>query len=54
MIRERSVLTLPGDLPAGDYDVWVGVYRLDTLERLSVAGDVSGENAVLLERVVVP
>ncbi len=53
-IRERSVLTLPDDLPAGDYDVWVGVYRLDTLERLPVAGDVSGENAVLLERVAVP
>jgi 4-amino-4-deoxy-L-arabinose transferase-like glycosyltransferase len=53
-IRERSVFMLPGDLPAGDYDVWIGLYRLDTLDRVPVMGDVSGENAVLLGRVVVP
>jgi 4-amino-4-deoxy-L-arabinose transferase-like glycosyltransferase len=53
-VRERSVLTLPNELPAGDYDVWVGLYRLDTLERVPVVDDVSGENAVLLGQVVVP
>jgi hypothetical protein len=29
------------------------MYRLDTMERLVVTGDVSGENAVLLGRVAV-
>lgn len=53
-IRERSILTLPEDLPAGEYDLWVGLYRLDTLERLPVIGDLSGENALLLDRVIVP
>jgi 4-amino-4-deoxy-L-arabinose transferase-like glycosyltransferase len=53
-VRERSVLTLPSDLAAGEYDVWIGLYRLDTLERVPVADDVSGENAVLLGQVVVP
>jgi hypothetical protein len=53
-IRDRSVLTLPDDLPAGEYDVWIGLYRLDALERVPVVGDASGENAVLLGQVVVP
>jgi hypothetical protein len=48
MIRERSVLSLPEGIPAGTYGLWVGLYRLDTLERLPVIGDQSGENAALL------
>jgi Dolichyl-phosphate-mannose-protein mannosyltransferase len=51
-IRERSVLSLPQGMPYGKYDLWVGLYRLDTLERLPVVGDQSGENAVLLASVV--
>jgi hypothetical protein len=54
IVRERSVLTLPQEIPAGDYQLWIGVYRLDTLERLPVLDDASGENAVLLGRVTVP
>jgi len=53
-IRERSVLTVPEDVPAGTYDLWIGLYRLDTLERLPVVNDTSGENAVWLGQVVVP
>jgi hypothetical protein len=53
-IRERSVLTLPEGIAAGTYDVWIGLYRLDTLERLPVVGDISGDNAVLLGEVVIP
>jgi 4-amino-4-deoxy-L-arabinose transferase-like glycosyltransferase len=45
-----SPIPLPETL-AGTYDLWVGVYRLDTLERLPVVGDSSGDNAVLLGRV---
>jgi hypothetical protein len=53
-IRERSVLTLPEEVPAGTYSLWVGLYRLDTLERLPIVDDHSGENAVLLGHVIVP
>ena len=53
-IRERSLLALPEDVPAGSYDLWVGLYRLDTLERLPLVGDTSGENALWLGRVTVP
>jgi len=47
-IRERSVLQLPRCTPLDNYTLWVGLYRLDTLERLPVVGDTSGENAVPL------
>jgi hypothetical protein len=53
-IRERSILTLLEEVPAGTYSLWVGLYRLDTLERLPIVDDRSGENAVLLGQVVVP
>jgi hypothetical protein len=54
IVRERSVLALPEDVPAGTYELWIGLYRLDTQERLPVLRDTSGENAVLLGQVVVP
>jgi len=47
-IRETSDLYLPADLPPGQYELWTGLYRLDTLERLPVQNDASGENAVKL------
>ena len=47
-IRETSALPLPADLPAGRYELWTGLYRLETLERLPVQNDSSGENAVKL------
>jgi hypothetical protein len=47
-IRESSDLFLPPDLPAGDYDLWAGLYRLETGERLPVQNDTNGENAVRL------
>lgn len=47
-IRERSRLTLPDAMVGGGYTLWVGLYRLDTLERLPVVGDRSGENAAVL------
>ncbi len=45
---------LPPDLPPGQYRVWVGMYQMETMERLPVEGDTSGENAVLLGTIVVP
>ena len=45
---------LPPDLPPGQYRVWVGLYQMETMERLPVAGDTWGENAVPLGMIVVP
>jgi len=42
------------DLPPGKYHLAIGMYRLDTLERLPVLGDVSGENAVILPKIIGP
>lgn len=47
-IRESSYLSLPGDLPPGSYELWVGLYLLETGERLSLQNDTSGENALML------
>jgi hypothetical protein len=53
-IRERSVLTLPEGISAGIYSLWVGLYRLDTMERLPIVGDSNGDNAALLGQEVIP
>ena len=53
-IRDRSVLALPEGWPVGErseYSLAVGLYRLDTLERLPISGGIvrrDGENAVVL------
>lgn len=47
-------LILPADLPPGEYRVLGGLYRWDTLERMPVIDDTSGENAVLLEVINIP
>lgn len=45
---------LPPDLSAGTYRLVAGLYRLDTLQRLPVTHDSSGENAVILGEVTLP
>jgi hypothetical protein len=47
-------IDLPADLPPGEYRIVAGMYRLETMERLPVAGDTSGENAVSLGRLALP
>jgi len=47
-------IELPADLPPGEYRIVAGMYRLETLERLPVAGDTSGENVVILGTVALP
>ena len=47
-IRESSELYLPPDLPSGDYELWTGLYLLETGQRLPLHNDSSGENAVRL------
>lgn len=38
MIPDSHTLTLPPDLPPGDYELLAGLYRLDTLARLPIEG----------------
>ncbi|RME79137.1 MAG: hypothetical protein D6784_01210 [Chloroflexi bacterium] len=47
-VIDPVVIPLPPDLPPGQYRIFTGLYRLDTLERLPVTNDTSGENAVIL------
>ncbi len=47
-------LALPANLPAGQYKLFAGLYQLDTLERLPVVNDSSGENAIFLGEVTLP
>jgi hypothetical protein len=47
-------LPLPENLPPGNYTLYAGLYRLDTLERLPVDHDTSGENAVKLGEISLP
>jgi hypothetical protein len=47
-------MPLPKNLPSGQYVLYIGLYRLDTLERLTVTNDATGENAVRLGEVDLP
>jgi hypothetical protein len=51
MVIDPFTLLLPADLPAGQYILWAGLYQLETLERLPVANDTSGENAIRLGEI---
>jgi hypothetical protein len=51
MVIDPFTLVLPADLPAGPYTLWTGLYQLETLERLPVANDASGENAIRLGEI---
>jgi hypothetical protein len=53
VIKDTSWIELPADMPPGEYTLYVGMYRVDTLERLPVQGDTSGENALQLGQITV-
>jgi hypothetical protein len=53
VIQEVTWLDLPPDLPPGHYNLYVGLYHPDTLERLPLQHDSSGENAVIIGPVIV-
>jgi len=52
-ITDVVQLTLPSALPAGPYRLLVGMYRVDSGERLPVADDATGQNAVMLSPIQV-
>ncbi len=43
---------LPHGLPPGSYSLHVGLYRLDTMARLPLEDDSSGENAYVLDETI--
>ena len=47
-------IPIPPDLPPDEYRIFAGLYRWDTLERLIVIDDASGENAVEIETLKIP
>jgi 4-amino-4-deoxy-L-arabinose transferase-like glycosyltransferase len=53
VVIDPRVVILPKDLPVGEYTIWVGMYRLDTMERLPLRNDNSGENALLLGSILI-
>jgi hypothetical protein len=53
-LRDTADLALPENLPSGNYRLLVGLYDPNTLERVPIIPDASGENAVLLETISIP
>ena len=53
VLADHHTVPLGPDVPPGEYRLLAGMYLLDTMERLAVAGDASGENAVTLGFITV-
>jgi len=53
-VIDPIVFPLPEDLEPGTYMLFAGLYQLDTLERLPVANDTTGENAIFLGEITLP
>jgi hypothetical protein len=48
IVPDVTYLQVPADTPPGEYQLLVGMYNADTMERLAVEGDTTGENAVVI------
>ena len=46
-------IMLPADIPPGSYDLFVGLYDPNTLERLTVLNDSSNENAAVIPEILI-
>jgi hypothetical protein len=53
-VIDPITMPLPADLPPGTYKLVTGLYQLETLARIPVANDTSGENVVVLEEITWP
>ena len=53
LVRDTSELSIPAGTPPGQYRLLAGMYLLETMERLPVIDDTSGENAVVLGTLTV-
>lgn len=54
VVPDVSYLTLPADISPGEYRLLAGIYNSETLERLPVNNDTTGENAVVLKIFNIP
>lgn len=48
VVPDVTYLTVPSDIASGEYRLMVGMYDPETLERLPVENDGTGENAVVI------
>jgi 4-amino-4-deoxy-L-arabinose transferase-like glycosyltransferase len=53
VIQDRFWLRIPSDLPAGEYLLRIGMYDLNTLQRLPIEGEAGSEDALTLPGFVV-
>ncbi len=53
IFKDTNKLIVPANLPPGAYNLYVGLYHPATGERLPILADSSGENAVIIPRIVV-
>ncbi|MDX1520642.1 MAG: hypothetical protein R3264_03360 [Anaerolineae bacterium] len=53
VVQETTWLDVPADLPPDHYPIYIGLYRPDTLERLPLLDDTSGEHALIMGPLVV-
>jgi len=53
-VIDPVIFSLPEDLEPGTYTLFAGLYQLDTLERLPVANDSTGESAIFLGEITLP
>jgi hypothetical protein len=52
IVAQPVAVDLPPDLDVGNYSLYVGLYKLDTMTRLSLDNDMSGEDAVILDETM--
>lgn len=50
---DKQEFPVPPDLPPGQYDLLIGFYNPQSLERLPLVNDLSGENALLLTSLMI-
>jgi hypothetical protein len=48
VVKDTHHILLPKELPPGDYELRVGMYALQTGERLEVASDISGSQSYVV------
>ena len=54
IIRESLKIMLPSDVPPGKYDLVIGVYLRESVQRLTILGDKVTDNALILASLTLP
>ena len=52
-LRDGTVILLPDQLSAGEYQLFMGLYDPTTFERYPITDDYSGENALPLLKITI-